>query len=137
MDNVELYVKGHSGKDIGTWAYVLSVPKKHHKSCTGTRENASHNLMEIEACINGLEALTRPCNVALYTNSTYLQGGLALLAEGTNYETNILAWQRLLNAGRGHVINCNHVLKVQNSGYMRLVDSLALNLLPPPDRRGA
>lgn len=137
MDNVELYVKGHSGGNIGAWAYVLSIPDKTHKSCTGTREDASHNLMEIEACVNGLEALTRPCHVTLHTNSTYLQGGLALLGEGTQYDTNLLAWQRLLNAGRGHVISCVHVRKVENSGYMRLVDSLAINLIPKQFRRGA
>lgn len=134
--SVHIFCKGHNGGNIGTWAYVLNLPNTTtHKSGHGTQDGASHNLMEIEACIGALNALNRPCHVTIFTNSMYLKGGIALLADGTHYDTNILAWQRFLNAGRGHVIDCEHVQKVHNSGYMRLADSIAMNLLPPQFRR--
>lgn len=136
MNKIDLSVKGHSGGNVGAWACVLSMGET-HKTLRGTADNASHNQMEIEACIQGLSAITRPCAVTIYTNSTYLQGGIALLASGTHYDTNILTWQRFLNAAERHTIECVHTPKAQNSGYMRLADSLALNLIPPQYRRGA
>jgi ribonuclease HI len=135
--NVHIYVKGHSGGDIGAWGFVVHTPDddKHYNG-RGVVANATHNLMEIEACSQAMESLPlHPANVTIFTNSTYLRGGIALIAEGTHYDTNILHWQRFLNSGRGHILTCEYMPKAANTGYMRLADTLALNLIPKQFRR--
>lgn len=134
---VHLYVKGHSAGEIGSWAWVLNMPNTDtHKSGCDSAQNTTANAMEIEACIKGFEALTRPCLVSVFTNNTYLQGGITLLLSGTHYDTNILKWVRLLDAMEAHIVSVTHIPKADNTGYMRLVDSIAFNLLPPDKRRG-
>lgn len=128
---VKIYVKGHSGGNVGAWAYVVQKSDDSHYVGSGIVPNTTHNLMEIEACSQALDSLPLPsCNVTFYTNSTYLRGGIALIAEGTHYDTHILHWQRFLNSGRGHILGCEHTPKASNTGYMRLADSIALNLIP-------
>ncbi len=134
---VYLYAKGHSGGDIGAWAYVLNVPETTtHKSACGAKPDESHNAMEIQACIEGLFALKRTCHVKIHSNSMYLKGGIALLADGKQYDTNLFHWQTFLKAAECHIVDCVHIPKNENTGYMRLADSMALNLIPPKFRRG-
>jgi ribonuclease HI len=129
---VHLYVKGHSAGEIGSWAFVLNLPNTDtHKSNSASVKLTTANAMEIEACIKGFETLTRPCLVSVFTNNTYLQGGITLLLNGSHYDTNILKWVRLLDAMEAHTVSVTHIPKAQNSGYMRLADSIAFNLLPP------
>jgi ribonuclease HI len=45
----------------------------------------TNNRMELRAAIAALEALTRPCRVDIYTDSSYLRDGITKL---------IFAWQR-------------------------------------------
>lgn len=133
--NIKMYVKGHAGGNVGAWAYVVEKPDGSHYVGSGTVPDTTHNLMEIEACSQALDSLTEAANVEIFTNNTYLRGGIALIAEGTHYDTHILNWQRFLNAGRGHIITCTHTPKATNAGFMRLADSIALNLIPKQFRR--
>jgi ribonuclease HI len=62
---------GTSAKNPGGWAVILE--------CNGTRReiyggaiDATNNRMELMAVIKGFEALTRACEVTVYTDSEYV-----------------------------------------------------------------
>lgn len=139
VPRVHLYTKGHSTPQIlGAWAYVLTMPDnpQARKSERGSKDKASHNEMEIVAATNGLRQLKRPCHVTIFSNSAYLLGGVLELVEGhPPYATNPDAWEQFQSAALDHLIECVHIQKAENTDDMRVVDSMALNLLPPDGRR--
>lgn len=55
----------------GGWGVVL-LAGKHRKEMSGGEPTTTNNRMELSAAIAGLAALTRPCSVALHTDSQYL-----------------------------------------------------------------
>jgi ribonuclease HI len=68
----------------GGWAAVLSFGE-HRKELSGRFRNTTNNRMELRAAIEALEALTRPCTVEIYTDSSYLRDGITKWING---------WQR-------------------------------------------
>jgi ribonuclease HI len=61
----------------GGWAYILRhLPTGIEKADSGGQHNTTNNQMELLAVIRGLEALTRPCAVELFTDSVYVGKGL-------------------------------------------------------------
>lgn len=52
--------------------YVDSMGIEHQKEYSGGYQKTTNNRMELMAAIVGFEALTRPCNVTLYSDSQYL-----------------------------------------------------------------
>jgi ribonuclease HI len=74
---VEIYTdgacKGNPG--IGGWGAWIHY-KGNEKSIFGGEENTTNNRMEIMAAIKALEALKRPSQVKLYTDSSYVQKGM-------------------------------------------------------------
>lgn len=134
---IYVHTKGHSAGNVGAWACIVSTPTKSKTEVRrGTQDGASHNAMEIHAAIVAFEMLKRPCYVSVFTNSQYLIGGIKLLQNGTNYDTNPLQWLRLLPLIKDHEIYCCHIPKFENEGLMRQVDHEAFNMLPPDLRRG-
>ena len=74
---VEIYTdgacKGNPGP--GGWgAWMLYNGKE--KTMHGGEALTTNNRMEMTAVIRALEALKRPCNVKLYTDSSYVQKGI-------------------------------------------------------------
>lgn len=74
---VEIYTdgacKGNPGP--GGWGALLrydGIEKKMH----GGEAHTTNNRMELLAAIKALQSLTRPCQVALYTDSQYLKKGM-------------------------------------------------------------
>jgi ribonuclease HI len=59
----------------GGWGVVL-VYKKKVKELSGHEDITTNNRMELTAAVKALEALRRPCRVALHTDSQYLQKGV-------------------------------------------------------------
>jgi ribonuclease HI len=62
----------------GGWAYILKHPatgKVMEKS--GAEWETTNNRMELQAAIEGLTALKRPCAVELFTDSEYVRKGLS------------------------------------------------------------
>lgn len=61
----------------GGWAFILRhLPTGAEKIESGGRVETTNNQMELLAVIRGLEALKRPCNVELFTDSVYVGKGL-------------------------------------------------------------
>ena len=59
---------------VGGWGVVLLSPTHNHrKELSGAEGQTTNNRMELTAAIKGLEQLKYPCEVDLYTDSTYVQ----------------------------------------------------------------
>ena len=59
----------------GGWAAILKYGQ-HERELSGSEKHTTNNRMELRAALEGLRALTEPCQVTLYTDSTYLQRGV-------------------------------------------------------------
>ncbi|MGA1206444.1 MAG: ribonuclease HI [Litorivicinaceae bacterium] len=65
--------KGNPGP--GGWGAVLQWGTHEKRLCGGCAQT-TNNRMELTAAIEGLRALTRPCEVELWTDSVYVKDGL-------------------------------------------------------------
>lgn len=74
---IEIYTdgacKGNPGP--GGWGALLRFNGK-EKTLKGAEAHTTNNRMELTAAIKALEALTRMCEVDLYTDSQYLRQGM-------------------------------------------------------------
>ncbi len=59
----------------GGWGVLLRYGDK-EKELSGGAAETTNNRMELSAAIEALNALTRPCAVDLYTDSTYVKDGI-------------------------------------------------------------
>jgi ribonuclease HI len=59
----------------GGWGVVLRSGSR-EKELWGGELATTNNRMELTAAIEALKALTKPCRVALYTDSTYVRSGI-------------------------------------------------------------
>ena len=89
--------KGNPGP--GGWGVVIRAGDK-EKTLSGGEKLTTNNRMELTAAIKGLEALKRPCQVVLSTDSRYVMDGLTKWLAG---------WQRngWRTAARQPVKNCD------------------------------
>jgi len=75
----------------GGWAYILRhVATGKNKEASGAERETTNNRMELQAVIEGLSALTRPCYLELFTDSEYVRKGLSEWMAG--WKRN--GWQR-------------------------------------------
>jgi ribonuclease HI len=104
--------KGNPGP--GGWGAVIrSGP--HEKEISGGEPLTTNNRMELLAAIRSLEALKRPCEVALYTDSIYVRDGITKWIHGwrrNGWKTadrkpvkNAELWQALLEAAAPHKVD--------------------------------
>lgn len=61
----------------GGWAAILRAGR-HEKELWGGEPSTTNNRMELMAVIKALEALKKPSNVTLYTDSRYVMDGATL-----------------------------------------------------------
>ncbi len=103
--------KGNPGP--GGWGALLVYGGK-EKELFGGEKETTNNRMELLAVIRALEALTRPCQVRLHTDSQYVQKGISEWIHGwkrNGWRTsskqpvkNADLWQRLDELAAGHAI---------------------------------
>jgi ribonuclease HI len=89
--------------------------KGHERELSGGEAHTTNNRMELMAAISGLETLTEPCNIVLYTDSQYVRQGLTQWMPGwirKNWKTaggdpvkNRELWERLHAATLRHQID--------------------------------
>lgn len=74
---VEIYAdgacKGNPG--VGGWGAVLLFGTQ-EKTLFGGEALTTNNRMELTAVIRALEAIKRPCQIKIYTDSSYVQKGI-------------------------------------------------------------
>jgi len=75
----------------GGWAFILRhLGTGKEKECSGAERETTNNRMELQAVIEGLSVLKRPCYVELLTDSEYVRKGLSEWMAG--WKRN--GWQR-------------------------------------------
>lgn len=95
--------------------FMDSQGKLHEKVISGGYVRTTNNRMELMAAIRGLEALNRPCQVELYSDSKYLTDAFnqkwidSWIAKNWNRGKsgpvkNIDLWKRLLKAKEPHQV---------------------------------
>ena len=76
---IELYTDGacRGNPGPGGWAYILRhLPTGKEVECNGGERDTTNNRMELQAVIEGLAALKRPCRIELFIDSEYVRQGL-------------------------------------------------------------
>lgn len=116
LSTVEVFTdgacKGNPGP--GGWGVVIRYGN-HEKELSGGESHTTNNRMELMAAIEALNALTRPCNVILSTDSNYVKDGITKWIFGwqkNGWRTadkkpvkNADLWQALLEAVRRHKVD--------------------------------
>ena len=74
---VEIYTDGacRGNPGPGGWAAILTV-RGREKEISGAETLTTNNRMELQAAIAALQALRRPVDVRLYTDSQYVRNGI-------------------------------------------------------------
>jgi ribonuclease HI len=108
--------KGNPGP--GGWGAILRHGER-ERELSGAEPQTTNNRMELTAAIMGLRALTKPCQVALSTDSTYVRDGITKWIFGwqrNGWRTadkkpvkNADLWQALLDASRPHKVEWHWV----------------------------
>lgn len=77
MSKVEIFTDGacRGNPGPGGWGAVLRYQGR-EKPLYGGETHTTNNRMELRAAIEGLTALTKPCEVVLTTDSEYLRQGI-------------------------------------------------------------
>ena len=77
MKPVEVFTDGacRGNPGPGGWGVVLRAGER-VKELSGGEPHTTNNRMELKAAIEALTALKTPCQVALYTDSTYVRSGI-------------------------------------------------------------
>ncbi len=121
MSKVIIYSDGASRGNPGPGGYgtVLlftdSNGVEHRKEFSAGYKNTTNNRMELMGAITGLEALTRPCEVELHSDSKYIVDAFNQhwidgwikkgWKRGKNEEVkNVDLWKRLLKAAAPHKV---------------------------------
>ena len=97
----------------GGWGAVLTFDGTEKDLCGG-EQLTTNNRMELTAAIMALEALKRPCEIDLHTDSQYVRGGITGWMAGwkrNGWKTsdkkpvkNVELWQRLEEAAARHQV---------------------------------
>ncbi|KRE24019.1 ribonuclease H [Bosea sp. Root483D1] len=82
-DTVEVWTDGACSGNPGPggWGAILSY-KGTDRELSGGEAQTTNNRMELMGAIAALETLTRPCTVALHTDSQYLRQGITSWIHG-------------------------------------------------------
>ena len=135
---VEIYTDGACSGNPGPggWGTVLHYGDQ-EKRLQGGAAQTTNNRMEIQAVIEGLKALKKPCTVNLYSDSAYVvnafnQGWLKKW-QNNGWQTsakkpveNQDLWQALLEAAKDHEINWIKVKGHSDNHYNNICDELAV-----------
>lgn len=112
---VEIFCDGacSGNPGVGGWGSILRYGDK-VKELSGAEGETTNNRMEMSAAIGALEALTRPCDVVVTTDSQYLVKGMTEWIHGwvkrgwvNSKKEPVLnreLWERLMALSRTHRI---------------------------------
>jgi ribonuclease HI len=135
-DKVIIYSDGGADPNpgIGGWAAIL-LSGANEKVLTGHDPHTTNNRMELQAAIQALAALTRPCQVEFHTDSQYVRKGITqYLPDWKRRDWNTKAgrpvqnadlWRELDAQTRQHEIAWHWVEGHSGNLYNERVDRLA------------
>ena len=117
---VEIFTDGACSGNPGPggWGAVLRYGAV-EKEMNGGEEETTNNRMELMAAIKAIEAVRRPCEIHLHTDSEYLRQGITTWIhswKARNWKTadkkpvkNVDLWQRLEAAIESHDVHWHWV----------------------------
>ncbi len=134
---ITIYTDGGADPNPGAggWAAILlDLASGKVRELSGGEPRATNNRMELTAAIRALEALTRPCQVRLYTDSQYLRKGITewlpgWIARGWRRKDGELQnedlWRRLSELIQEHTIRWDWVKGHASNRWNNRADELA------------
>ncbi len=136
MTHVEIFTdgacKGNPGP--GGWGALLRKGSN-EKEMSGSEPNTTNNRMEMTAVIRALNALTRPCEIDLYSDSKYVIDGITKWVAGWQKKgwvnaskkpvRNADLWHELIEAAAPHKIEWHWVKGHNGHTENERVDRLA------------
>ena len=124
----------------GGWGAVIAFGDR-IKELSGGDPATTNNRMELMAAISALEALTRPCEIDLATDSQYVRQGITTWLKGwkkSGWKTadkkpvkNIELWQRLETAAARHKVEWRWVKGHAGHSMNERADQLATAGMAP------
>lgn len=113
----------------GGWAYILEYNGK-SKQASGAEAMTTNNQMELTAVIMGLKALKEPCEVLLYTDSSYVANSINLwldgwVKKGFKNVKNVPLWQEYLEISKPHDVKAIWVKAHNGHPQNELCDKMA------------
>ena len=135
-DKVQIYTDGAclGNPGPGGWG-VLLIKGSNQKELSGAEANTTNNRMELMAAIKGLQALTKPSDVILTTDSQYVRLGMTTWL--ANWQKrgwrkadnkpvkNADLWQELVDAAEKHKVEWRWVKGHSGVHENEVVDTLA------------
>jgi len=104
---VKAYVDGacRPNPGRGGWGIVLRCGRQ-HKELSGARDGMTNQRAEVQAAIEALKALKKPCRVEVYSDSMYLTS----TANGAwATRTNLDLWEELFQLADRHEVSWHWV----------------------------
>ena len=143
MAKVNLYTDGACSGNPGVGGYgtilvyIDSNGVKHEKEFSQGYKNTTNNQMELMAVIVGLEALNKPCEVTVYSDSKYVVDAFnnkwidnwiskGWKTSGKSPVKNVDLWKRLLKAKENHTVKFIWVKGHAGHEYNERCDTLAV-----------
>ncbi|MEO1927739.1 MAG: ribonuclease HI [Nautiliaceae bacterium] len=115
MKKIEIFTDGSSlgNPGPGGWCAILRY-KSHEKILKGGETLTTNNRMELTAVIESLKTLKEPCEIELYSDSTYVLKGISEWLEGwikKNFKNvkNPELWKEFINLSQNHIIHTHWV----------------------------
>jgi len=133
---VEIFTDGacRGNPGPGGWAALIRSGKR-EKEISGGEALTTNNRMELVAAIEALNALRRPCQVELHTDSNYVRDGITRWIHSwqrNGWRTadrkpvkNSELWQQLLDAAERHQVSWHWVKGHSGHPENDRVDALA------------
>jgi ribonuclease HI len=137
MNEVEIFTDGACSGNPGPggWGAILRS-KGVEKELSGGEKDTTNNRMEMMAVIAGLEALTKPCQVKVITDSQYVMKGMqewlpgwkkrGWKTAGKQAVKNVDLWQRMEKAAEQHILEWEWVRGHQGHPENERADQLAV-----------
>ncbi|MGB0955628.1 MAG: ribonuclease HI [Panacagrimonas sp.] len=145
MKKVTAYTDGacRGNPGPGGWG-VLLCWNDHQRELCGGQAQTTNNRMELTAAIQALRALRQPCDVVLYTDSTYVKNGITQWMpnwKARNWKTaagkpvkNVDLWQQLEAACEKHQIDWRWVKGHAGDAGNEAADRLANRGIDTPEQ---
>lgn len=122
-------IKNGTESSSGGWCAILRYGTSHEKTLKGFESSTTQNKMALRAIIEGVKALSKPCEVTVIVNSRYIvdTSGSMKDFKSRGWKTkagvqmaNLDLWQELIAAGKegGHHMNFQIVEENPGLGYI-------------------
>jgi len=115
LKKIEIFTDGSclGNPGRGGWCAILRYKGK-EKILKGAQKETTNNRMELLAVIEALQALKEPCEIELYSDSTYVLKGLSEWIDGWIKKDfkkvkNVDLWKKYIEVSKPHKIHINWV----------------------------